>query len=140
MSSMMRWIWIAMAMALAGCGSKKLEDPGPPCSKVADHVNEIAQQAYPGHTDMMPKNSRKAYIASCEQRKLTAKQRRCMLEAKNMDGLAECQRQGQKLHDDPAGTPAGAPAPAPTTPAPSGTTPTAPTPAPAAPAPAPTPK
>jgi hypothetical protein len=150
----MRWTWIAIGLAIGlapGC-ERKPDDPGPSCDKVADHVAEVARKAFPGHGDMMPASSRKAYVESCQSRKLSAKQRRCMLEAQSVDAIAECmpKEKGEKKPEIQRGTPA-PPAPAPP-PAPSGTpapapapsgTPTppptpapSPAPAPAAPAPA----
>jgi hypothetical protein len=137
-----RWKWIAIALGsvlAAGCGKK---DDGPPCTQVAEHVNEIVSKAYPGHGDMMPASDRKTYVQTCEAHKLTGKQRRCMVEAKSVEALAAClpQDQGGKADEKKPG-PAAPPAPA----APSATPPAAPaappatppaTPAPAAPAPA----
>lgn len=127
---MTRWTWIAMVLAL-GC-SKSKEDPGPSCEKVAEHVNEVATKAYPGHSEMMPKGSRKAYVASCEARKLTGKQRRCMLEAQSMEAIAQCLPRPKTDEKKPEAAPRvpTAPAPVPTAPAPA---PPAPAPAPAAP-------
>jgi hypothetical protein len=143
---MTRWMWIAIALGLGfggapGCSKK--DDPGPPCTKVAEHVNEIVTKAYPGHGEMMPTSSRQEYAASCEARKLTGKQRRCLLEAQSLEALATCLPKGDPGGSKPpapgAAPPAGAPpaAPpasgAPAVPPASGA-PAAPTPAPGAPA------
>jgi hypothetical protein len=131
---------MTLALALiAGCGKSKGEDPGPSCEAVAAHVTEVAQKRYPGHGDMMPTSSRKAYVASCQSRKLSAKVRRCMLEAQSMDALAACQRLEHRSEEPAPGT-TGAPS-SPSAPAtPSASAPAAPAPAPAAPAsPAPAP-
>ena len=88
---MMRWMWIAIALALAlapGC-ERKPEDPGPSCEAITDHVYEVTRKAYPGHGEMAMGN-RKADVARCEARKLTAKQRRCMLAAQTPEGVAQC--------------------------------------------------
>jgi hypothetical protein len=155
---MARWLWIALvpALAVAGCGKK--EDPGPPCAKVADHVTEVVAKAYPGHADMMPAAAHKNWVASCETRKFTGKERRCMMDAQTPDALASCIRarvnekkpEGARGVPPMPGTPPGAapagaaptptPTPTPTppatvTPAPSAT----PTPAPPAPGGTPTP-
>jgi hypothetical protein len=132
---MPRWIWIALVPALAAGCSKK-EDPGPPCGQVADHVTEVVAKAYPGHADMMPKGARKQWVASCESRKLTAKQRRCMMDAQTPDALAACIR--EKVDEKQPGTtplPGATPAPSavpPAAPAPSAAPPATPTPAPSA--------
>ncbi len=131
----MRWMWIALVLAL-GC-ERKQEPPGPSCEQVADHMNEIARKAYPGHADMMPAGSRKAYVASCESRKLTGKQRRCMLQAQSLDAMAQCMPRDKADAKKPEGragppVPSAAPGAAPAPAAP-------PAPAPAAPAPAPAP-
>jgi hypothetical protein len=123
---MTRWMWIAMVLAL-GCDKRK-EDPGPSCEQVAEHVNEVATKAYPGHSEMLPKSSRKAYVESCKARKLTGKQRRCMLEAPSMEAIAMCVPRPKADEKSPGAAPRAAPAPAPTAPAPA-----APAPAPAAP-------
>jgi hypothetical protein len=95
---------------------------------VADHVAEVTRKAYPGHGEMMPASSRKAYAASCQARKLTGKQRRCMLEAPSMEAIAMCVPRPKADEKSPGAAPRAAPAPAPTAPAPA-----APAPAPAAP-------
>jgi hypothetical protein len=142
---MTRWMWIAITVALAlvlGC-ERKPEDPGPSCAAVTDHVYEVTRKAYPGHGDMMMGN-RKADIAGCEARKLTAKQRRCMLEAQSPDAVAQCSREkpGEKKQQA-APPPPAAPA-APASPPASPASPAAPASPPAAPAPpappAPTPQ
>jgi hypothetical protein len=125
MTRMSRWMWIALVLAL-GCGKK--DDAGPSCVQVADHVNEIATKAYPGHGEMMPAGSRKNYVAGCEARKLTGKQRRCMVEAQSMEALAACLPRDKAEEPKPgAPPPPGAPAPAPATgaPPPSGAPPAA---------------
>lgn len=128
---MTRWIWIAIVLAL-GCGKDKKEDPGPTCAAVTDHVYEVSRKAYPGHGDMAMGN-RAADIARCEARKLTGKQRRCMLEAQSMEALALCLPRDKP--DERKPRPTAAP-PAPAAPAPAPAAPAAPAPAPAAPAPA----
>ena len=137
---MTHWTLIALALALAlGCGCGK-DDPGPPCTKVAEHVNDVVSKAMPGHGEMMPPSSRKAWVASCEARKLTGKQRSCMMAAQTPDELAAClpkEKPGEKKPEAPAGMPGPAPA-SPGTP-PAGAAPPAPAP-PAPAAPAPTPK
>jgi hypothetical protein len=137
---MTRWMWIAIAVALAsvlGC-ERKPGDPGPSCAAVTDHVYEVTRKAYPGHGEMAMGN-RKADIARCEARKLTAKQRRCMLEAQTPDTMAQCmprEKPGEKKQQAPAAPPA-APAspPAASPPAAPAASPPATSP-PAAPAPA----
>jgi hypothetical protein len=136
---MTRCMWIAIALAL-GCGcERKKEDPGPTCEQVADHMNEISRKAYPGHGDMMPASSRKVYVAQCQSRKLTGKQRRCILDAQSIEAMAACMPREKPDEKKPGGA-RGMPAPPappaqPPPAAPEGAPP--PQPPPAAPAPAP---
>ena len=138
---MTRWMWIAIALALAlalapGC-ERKPEDPGPSCEAITDHVYEVTRKAYPGHGEMAMGN-RKADVARCEARKLTAKQRRCMLAAQTPEGVAQCLPR-QKTDAPKPGVPPVPTTPAPAAPAPAAPAPPAPapaTPAPTAPAPA----
>jgi hypothetical protein len=131
-----RWMWIAIGIAAGGALGCK-GDSGPPCSKVAEHVAEVVSKQYPGHVEMMSDTVRKQWVTACEARKLTGKQRQCMLDAKTSEGLSACLPKGQPDEKPPAG---GVPVPVPPTPAPGATPPAATPPAatpPAAPAPPP---
>jgi hypothetical protein len=125
---MMRWTWIAVVLAFAlGCKGK--EDPGPSCKEVTDHVYEITRKAYPGHGDMMMGNP-KTDVARCEARKMSAAQRRCMLQAQSVEALAQCvprEKPDEKKPEARPGTPAPTP-PAPTAPPPAAPAPTPPAP------------
>ena len=76
---------------LLGCSKKEQqkEDPGPPCSQVVDKMVEITMQVVPGHDPSMF-GDKKQMIAECEQRKMPASQRKCIVAAKTKDDLAKC--------------------------------------------------
>jgi len=120
-----RWMWIAIGLAAGGAAGCK-RDAGPPCTKVADHVAEVVTKEHPGHGEMMPESARKQWVATCQARKLTGKQRQCMLDAKTSEGLAACLPKEKPDDKVPAG---GVPVPIPPSP---GATPPAATPPPAA--------
>jgi hypothetical protein len=110
---MPRWIWIAIALALASGCERKQADPGPPCEQIADHVGEVARKIYPGHGDMMPGGNRQAYVDSCKARKYTAEVRRCMLKAQSMEALAACMPRESPDEKKPGAGPAPSPPPPP---------------------------
>jgi hypothetical protein len=89
----MRYVILAAALAVAGCSSKK-EDPGPTCAQVTDHLFEVTKIAYPGHGDMAM-GDRKAEIAQCEKRAVSADERRCIMAAADMAGVAKCRAGAQ---------------------------------------------
>jgi hypothetical protein len=137
---MLRWMWIATALAAgAAAGCERKQEVGPSCKVITEHVYEITRKAYPGHGEMQMGNP-KADIARCEARKLTLAQRRCMVEAKSVEALASClprDKPGEQKPEPPGTSPAAAGGVAPS--AAPGAAP-APAPAPSAPpAPAPTP-
>ncbi len=78
---------VLIAALLVAC---QKEDPGPPCDKVVDHMLDVTKQQLPGHEGMTMTGERKAMIRQCEQRKYTAQERKCLLEAKGLDGFAAC--------------------------------------------------
>ena len=80
---------ILVAAFLFGCSKKAKEDPGPPCDQVVDKMVEITMQVVPGHDPSMF-GDKKQMIAECEQRKMPASQRKCIVAAKNKDDLAKC--------------------------------------------------
>jgi hypothetical protein len=104
---MTRFVMIA-ALLVAACNKTKT-DSGPSCDKVVDHMQVLMKQMMPGH-DEAALGDRKQMIAQCEQRKMPASVRRCLVEAKSFNDLAACQK--------PGSTPAtqGAPAPRPAAP------------------------
>lgn len=132
---MTRFVMIA-ALLVAACNKTKA-DSGPSCDKVVDHMQELMKQMMPGH-DEAALGDRKQMIAQCEQRKMPASVRRCLVDAKTFNDLAACQPQGPAPSTrpaPPAPTPSApsAPAPAPSaSPAPPAPTPSGPS-APAAP-------
>jgi len=83
----MRNVILAAALAAAGCSNK--EAPGPSCAQVTDHLFEVTKKAYPGHGDMAMGN-RKVEIAQCEKRGIPAAERRCIMAAPDMAGVAKC--------------------------------------------------
>src|SRR5574338_1207759 len=109
---MTRFVMIA-ALLVAACNKS---DPGPPCGKVVDHVQELMKQMMPGH-DEAALGDRTHMIAQCEQRKMPAKVRRCLVDAKTFNDLAACQAQGPKPPTRPA-PPAPTPSEAPPGPTP----------------------
>jgi hypothetical protein len=105
---MTRLLVIAALLVAACKGSKG--DPGPPCDKVVDHMMGLTKQMMPGH-DPESLGDRTALIANCEQRKMSAAMRRCLVNAKTFNDLAICQRNDPK-------PPAVKPTPEPTRPLP----------------------
>lgn len=83
----MRALLIALVLA-TGCAKKKA-DPGPSCAQVVDHMMVVMKQGMAGH-DSVELANRQQMIDQCEQRKLSAKERRCMAEAKDLSALASC--------------------------------------------------
>jgi len=79
----MRRLLLLAVLAAAGCSS----DP-PSCTAVTDHTLELTVQKYPAHGDML-KTERGALIKRCET-ELDAKARRCMMAAKDLDGISAC--------------------------------------------------
>jgi hypothetical protein len=80
----MRTFILAAVIAAAGCGKK---DDGPTCAQVTDHLFAVTKIAYPGHGDM---GNRKTEIDACEKRKISADERRCIVAAPDMAGVAKC--------------------------------------------------
>ena len=80
----MRWL----VLLFVACKS----DPGPPCDKVVDHMNEVMKQNMPSGHDGMQTNSRKTDIEFCEQKKFSKDMRECLLAAKDIQGIADCQK------------------------------------------------
>lgn len=117
----MRWLFLIVFLVSSGAGcSKQAEKKAPTCAEVTDHVLAIVQVAYPGHGDMGGRGNRDLEIQQCEARKVSAKERRCIVAAKDMAGIAAC-RKGTIRNDfrgdakPPAPTPTVPPVPAPAT-------------------------
>lgn len=88
------------ALAALGCGrDQQPAEKAPTCEELTDHVHEIARARYPGHGAMVM-GDRKADIARCEERNVSAKERRCIMAAKDMEGLAKCRRPAVKAQDE----------------------------------------
>ena len=77
----------AIVLVLVGC---KSDQAGPPCEKVVDHMLEVTKQQMPAHGGMGELGDRKAMIAQCNKRNLTAEQRKCLMASKNLTEIANC--------------------------------------------------
>jgi hypothetical protein len=103
---MMRIARIALiAAVLVACHKG---DSGPPCEQVVDHMQALMKQMMPGH-DEAALGDRKQMIEQCKQRKMPAKTRQCIVDAKSFNDLATCNAGAQKTTT---------PAPPPLTPVP----------------------
>jgi hypothetical protein len=80
---------LVLAIALVGCS--KAADPGPTCPQLVEHMLEVTKQAMPAHGKMELGN-KKQMVQTCEDRKLTPAQRKCMMAASTLAALAECQK------------------------------------------------
>jgi hypothetical protein len=100
---------VAAALLVAACKGSK-GDSGPPCDKVVDHMMGLTKQMMPGH-DPESLGDRKQLIADCEQRKMPAAMRKCLLDARSFNDLAKCRSTDAK-------PPAVTPTPEPTRPLP----------------------
>ncbi len=78
--------WILVVALVAGCSKK---DEGPSCEKVVDNMLSITKSAMAGHGDMELGN-RKQMVDQCVKRELTAEQRTCLVNAKDLNALAAC--------------------------------------------------
>ncbi|HEY3801153.1 MAG TPA: hypothetical protein VGL61_01050 [Kofleriaceae bacterium] len=117
----MKWL-LLMAAALAACG--KTADEGPPCAKVMDHVLDLMKSTQGGHGGMNL-GSRDAMIASCEQRHMPKEVRYCLINSKDITGMANCSRMSNVRGGEPppmrapmGGSAMPTPTPPPTTPTP----------------------
>jgi len=80
---------LLVAILATGCSKSSKPDPGPSCDQVVDHMLVVMKQGLTGHDDLALGN-KKQMVEQCESRKLSAKERRCLLEAKDLAGLASC--------------------------------------------------
>jgi hypothetical protein len=111
--------WLALVLVLtAACG--KSEDDGPPCAKVMDHVLDLMKSTQGGHGGMNI-GSRETMISTCEQHHIPKAVRSCMVNSKDITGLANCSRMNPSAPHpqlrgsaiSPAMLPPAAPTPAP---------------------------
>lgn len=80
---------LCFVLVLAACSSKTKPDPGPTCDKVVDNMLIVMKQGLTGH-DSVQLGNRDQMIAQCEQRNMTADERRCLATATDLAGLAAC--------------------------------------------------
>lgn len=74
-------------LVLSACSKKAADVPS--CEKVVDNMLTVTKTAMPGHGDMELGN-KKQMVAECEKRGLSDEQKRCIVAAKDLNGLAEC--------------------------------------------------
>lgn len=89
----MRWLAVSLVASLAisfvaGC-SKQASDPVPSCPQIVDNMMTVTKQQLTGH-DRLQLQNRQQMIDTCEQRKLTPEQRRCLATAKDLTAIAAC--------------------------------------------------
>ena len=92
---------VLLVVVLAAC-SKKAEKV-PTCAEVTDNMLKIVQSQYPGHGDMGGMGNRESAIQQCESRNMPANEKRCIVNAKNVEELGACRRASM-----PKGTGSGA--------------------------------
>ena len=80
-------IVLATLLVLSACSKKAADVPS--CEKVVDNMLAVTKTAMPGHGDMEMGN-KKQMTAECEKRNLTDDQKRCLVAAKDLNGLAAC--------------------------------------------------
>ncbi len=80
-------IVLAALLVLSACSKKAADVPS--CEKVVDNMLAVTKTAMPGHGDMEMGN-KKQMMAECEKRNLTDDQKRCLVAAKDLNGLAAC--------------------------------------------------
>src|SRR5512147_520566 len=83
-----------MLLALLAVAACKKSDPGPACGKLVDHMLEVTKQSMPGH-DMQDFGDRKAMIDQCEKRNMSREMRNCLMAAKTLADLGDCQSKGK---------------------------------------------
>jgi hypothetical protein len=84
----MKWLVLVLALT-AACHNS--DDDGPSCAKVMDHVLDLMKSTQGGHGGMNI-GSRETMISTCEQRHMPSDVRSCMLNSKDITGLANCSR------------------------------------------------
>jgi hypothetical protein len=109
----MKWLVLVLALT-AACHNS--DDDGPSCAKVMDHVLDLMKSTQGGHGGMNI-GSRETMISTCEQHHMPNAVRSCMLNSKDITGLANCSRMNPNApHPQLRGS--AMPPPAPTSPAP----------------------
>jgi hypothetical protein len=83
--------WLAIAIVLAGSGCGKAADPGPSCGKVVDHMLDIMKSTAGGHGGMNL-GGRQQMLNTCEARHMPKATRECLVNSKDITGLANCSR------------------------------------------------
>lgn len=78
--------WIAIAMVVTACSKP---DPGPPCGQVIDHMLDVTKQQLVGHGDAIT-SQRAGMVKQCEERKMPAATRKCLIAATTLAQIAEC--------------------------------------------------
>src|SRR5437867_2117534 len=96
------FVTILIACLVAACHH---EDPGPACPQVVDHMLEVTKLGLTGHGNIELGN-RTQMIAGCEQRKYPASVRKCLLGAKDLTQLGNCQKYEPPAPHDPPPPPA----------------------------------
>ncbi|MBA3395393.1 MAG: hypothetical protein H0T89_22285 [Deltaproteobacteria bacterium] len=99
------------SLALASC-SKPEQAAAPTCEQVTDHVLAMVQKQYPGHGDMGGMGNRSAEVEQCKARQVTAKERRCILAATDMESIGRCRKGSQTAAPKPVPTVPPVPVPA----------------------------
>jgi hypothetical protein len=110
-----------LALLMLVVGACKSDQAGPRCEQVVDHMLEVTKQQMPAHGGMGELGDRKAMIAQCNKRNLTAEQRKCLMAAKSLGEIANCGPASGPPPRPPAADPI--PVPPPSVPA-EGTVPT----------------
>ena len=90
---------VLAAVLLAACQGRD-RVPAPSCAEVTDHVIALTSAAYPGHGDMFT-SRRLQEIAGCTARQLSADERRCMMRATDLPGLAACRTELERPRPRP---------------------------------------
>jgi hypothetical protein len=83
---------IVLVVLLAACSKKAAEEKVPTCAEVTDNMLKIVQSQYPGHGDMGGMGNRESAIQQCESRNMPANEKRCIVNAKNVEDLGACRR------------------------------------------------
>jgi hypothetical protein len=81
--------WLAIAIITAACG--KTADPGPSCGKVVDHMLDLMKSTAGGHGGMNL-GGRTQMLNTCEARHMPKETRECLVNSKDITGLANCSR------------------------------------------------
>lgn len=92
----MRWIFlVAMLVCLMGCNKQSAPEKVPTCAELTTKISELTKIAYPGHGEMEMGNSKRD-IAICEEKNPSPKERKCIMAAKDVPGIAACRKDSVK--------------------------------------------